>query len=325
MKFKIDVSGKDREYLLSCFNDIFSTSSWSEGKYIKMFEEDFGSYIGAQMVATSSWAGAAMAVLEYIGVKDSVVLVPSNTFMATPLAAIKAGAKVEFVDCNRNDLCMSAEDLKAKIKKFKPKVVILVHIGGHIAFETHEIVKLCKKNGIILIEDCAHAHGAEFNGQKAGVFGLAGMYSFYATKTMATGEGGCVVSNDKDLIAYARKYINYGKFEYTVQGLNYRMNEFNAALGVWQTKKLPQIIEWKNEKAKLYDSRYKSHLCLPKGMRSGFYKYIVFEPIKNSTGKVYDQPCHRIMKKEYDLPNSDWVAKNHWCVPIVYKGDNSND
>jgi perosamine synthetase len=321
MKFKIDVSGEDREYLFSCFSEIFSTSSWSEGKYVEMFEEIFGKYVGAQMVATSTWSGAAMAVLEYIGVKDSVVLVPSNTFMAAPLAAIRAGAQVEFVDCNRNDLCMSAEDLKTKIEMFSPKVVMLVHIGGHIAFEINEIVELCEKNGIVLIEDCAHAHGAEFNGRKAGMFGLAGMYSFYATKTMTTGEGGCVVSNDKDLIAFVRKYINYGKFEYEIQGLNYRMNEFNAAIGAWQAKKLPEIIEWKNKKAKSYDSEYKSHLCLPEGMTSGFYKYIVFEPIKNSTGKVYDQPCHRIMKRDCKLPNTDWVAENHWCVPLFYKGD----
>ena len=325
MNFKIDVSRKDREYLFSFFNDVFSSNFWSEGKFVQMFEENFGNYVGAEMIATSSWAGAAMAVLEYIGVKDSVVLVPSNTFMATPLVAIKAGAQVEFVDCNTYDLCMSADDLEAKIKKFKPKVVILVHIGGHIAFDINEIVRLCERYGIILIEDCAHAHGAEFNGKKAGTFGLAGMYSFYATKTMTTGEGGCVVSTDKDLIAYGRKYINYGKFEYVVQGLNYRMNEFSAALGAWQTKKLPEIIEWKNKKAREYDRLYENRLQMPEQMTSGYYKYIVFDPVENSTGKVYDQPCHRIMRKDYDLPNTDWVAKNHWCVPLFYKGDSQKD
>ena len=66
---------------------------------------------------------------------------------------------------------------------------------------------------------------------------------------------------------------------------------------------------------------YSKRLIFPESMISGFYKYIVFEEIEKSTGKVYDEPCHKIMKKDYDLPNTDWVAQNHWCVPIYYKGN----
>ena len=321
MKFKIDITDEDKKYIFECYEDIFARNYWSEGKYVKEFEELFGNYVGAEAVATSSWAGAAMAVLEYIGVGGETVLVPSNTFMATPLAAVKAGARVEFVDCNKDDLCMSADDLEEKIKKFKPKAVIVVHIGGHIAFDIFEIMDISKKHGVILLEDCAHAHGAEYQGKKAGTFGLAGMYSFYSTKTITTGEGGILVSNDKALCEFARKYRNYGKFEYEVLGLNYRMNEFTAVLGVLQTRKLPKIIEWKNQKAREYDKTYKNHLKLSEGMISGYYKYIVFDPIENSTGKVYDQPCHRIMKRDYDLPNTDWVAQNHWCAPLFYNGE----
>lgn len=320
MKFKIDVSPEDREFIFSCFEDIFASNFWSEGKYLEGFEKAFGEYVGSTMVATSSWGGAALSVLEYIGVSDKVVLVPSNTFMALPLAVSKAGGRVEFVDCNKYDLCMSAKDLERKLKKFKPKVVIIVHIGGHIAFDIFEIVELCAKYNAILLEDCAHAHGAEYKGKKAGTFGLAGMYSFYATKTITTGEGGCVVSNDTDLIKYTGKYINYGKYEYEVPGLNYRMNEFTAALGLWQVKKLPEIVKWKNEKAKEFNQIYKKHIKLPEEMISGFYKYIVFEPVNNSVGKVYDTPCHTFIKKDYALPNTDWVSQNHWCVPFYYKG-----
>jgi dTDP-4-amino-4,6-dideoxygalactose transaminase len=321
MKFTIDVTNKDRNHIYNYFDDILSSQVWSEGKYLHRFEDAFGAYVGRKMVATNSWAGAALAVMEYLDVKGSVVLVPSNTFMATPLAAIKSGARVEFVDCNRNDLCMSSEDLELKIEKFKPKVVIIVHIGGHIAFEIHDIVKICNRHKITLIEDCAHAHGAQYRGKKAGTFGLAGIYSFYSTKTMTTGEGGCIVSNDEKLISFARQYINYGKPKYKVQGLNFRMNEFNAALGLWQIQKLPEIVNWKNKKAREYDKIFKKRVVIPKEMISGYYKYIVFQPIENSTGKVYAQPCHKILQKDYHLPNTEWVAKNHWCVPIFYKGD----
>jgi len=321
VKFKIEVTEDDQDYIFSRFSDIFATSVWTEGKYIKEFEERFGSYVGVESVATNSWAGAAIALLEYIDVRDQTVLVPSNTFMASVLAPMKAGANVEFADCNKYDLCMSAEDLELKIKKYRPKVAMVVHIGGHIAFDIFDIREICEKYNVILIEDCAHAHGAEYKGIKAGNFGLAGIYSFYPTKTMTTGEGGMLVTRDKKLIEFARKYRNYGKFDYEVKGLNYRMNEFTAVLGIWQLEKLPEIVKWKQEKAKEYNKIYKNRVMLPEGMASGYYKYIVFDPIENSTGKVYDQPCHKIMKKEYELPNSDWVATNHWCVPLYYKGD----
>jgi hypothetical protein len=100
------------------------------------------------------------------------------------------------------------------------------------------------------------------------------------------------------------------------------MSEFTAALGCIEVTRLDEIVAWKNEYAeKKLDPEFTNHLKLPKGMRSGYYKYIVFDPIQNSTGKVYDNPCHQIMNRDYELPNSDWIAKNHWCVPLYYKGE----
>ena len=85
--------------------------------------------------------------------------------MATPLAAIHAGANVEFVDCNRDDLCMSFDDLERKVQLHRPAAVFLVHIGGHIAFDVEQIAEYCRSEGIFLIEDCAHAHGAAWDGR----------------------------------------------------------------------------------------------------------------------------------------------------------------
>ena len=83
-----------------------------------------------------------------------------------------------------------------------------------------------------MIEDCAHAHGASFKGKSAGSFGIAGVYSFYATKTIPLGEGGMLVSNDKDLMNFAIQWRNYGKPDYKVSGSNGRMNEISAAVGL---------------------------------------------------------------------------------------------
>ena len=322
MRFRIGFEKEDTKKLHEFWDEIIDSERSSEGKFVKMFEEKWAEYNNAYAVTFSSWAGAAMAALEFFNVKGKTVLCPSNTFMATPLSIIKAGGSVEFVDCNKDDLCMSVDDLRQKIDIYKPVAVWVVHIGGHIAFQIEEIAKLCKEKGIILLEDCAHAHGASWNGRKAGTWGDAGIYSFYATKTISTGEGGMLVTNNVDLVEFAKRYRNYGKFDYRVQGLNFRMNEFTAAIGCVQVDRLDEIVSWKNEYAQKYlDPNFPNRVKFPEGMISGYYKYIVFDPIENSTGKVYDKPCHKIMNKDYELPNTDWIAKNHWCVPIYYKGE----
>lgn len=323
MAFKIGFDRRDLSKLHDIWDEILESQRWSEGKFVRRFEEKWALYNNvARAVATSSWAGAAMATLEYVDVRGKVVLCPSNTFMATPLSVIKAGGKVEFVDCNRDDLCVSYEDLRRKINSFDPAAVWVVHIGGHIAFQIDEIAALCRDRNIPLIEDCAHAHGASWNGRRAGTWGLAGVYSFYATKTISTGEGGMLVTNDTRLAEFARKYRNYGKFEHAVDGLSYRMNEFTAAMGCVQTDRLDEIVAWKNEYARtMLDPHYPRRLTFPDGMVSGYYKYIVFDSVEESTGRVYDRPCHRIMRHDVSLPNSEWVAENHWCVPIYYRGN----
>ena len=98
------------------------------------------------------------------------------------------------------------------------------------------------------------------------------------------------------------------------------MNEFTAAIGVVQTERLDEIVAWKNEAARTQlDPVYPSKLALPDGMISGLYKYIVFEPIERSTGKVYDEPCHRIMGHDVDLPNTDWVGGEPLVRPLYYR------
>jgi dTDP-4-amino-4,6-dideoxygalactose transaminase len=240
--------------------------------------------------------------------------------MATPLAIRHAGATPMFVDCNRDDLCMSFADFEAKVARHRPRAACLVHIGGHIAFEVERIAELCRAEGIFLIEDCAHAHGASWEGRRPGSWGDAGVYSLYATKTISSGEGGVLVSRHPDLLEFARAYRNYGKPDHRIDGLGFRMSEFTAALGLAALERLEEVVAWKNAAAReLLDHRHPGRLRLPHGMVSGLYKYVVFDPVERSTGRVYDQPCHRIMGTGEHLPNSDWVAEHHWCVPLYYR------
>jgi hypothetical protein len=215
---------------------------------------------------------------------------------------------------------MSLADFEAKAEQHRPKAAFLVHIGGHIAFESEQIARYCAERGIFLIEDCAHAHGASWNGRKPGAYGDAGIYSLYATKTISTGEGGVLVSRHAELIDYARRFRNYGKPDFAVQGLNFRMSEFTAALGLVQVQRMPEIVAFKNDVARAeLDPQYPARLQLPGGMTSGLYKYIVFDWLERSTGRVYDEPCHRIMGHDVELPNTDWVARHHSCVPLYYR------
>jgi perosamine synthetase len=294
---------------------------WSQGPVTEAFEQAWAAWNGVGgAVATSSWTGAALAALTFAAVQGRVVLCPSNTFMANPLAIAAAGGSVEYVDCNRDDLCMSFADFEAKVHEHRPGAAFVVHIGGHIAFEIEQIAELCRAEGIFLVEDCAHAHGAHWNGRRPGTWGDAGVWSFAPTKTVSTGEGGMLVSRHAELLEFARGFRDYGKPHHELAGLNFHMSEFTSAIGVVQVHRLDEIAAWKNSVARAHlDELYPARVELPDGMVSGLYKYIVFEPIERSTGKVYDRPCHRIAGSSVDLPNTDWVAENHWCVPLYYR------
>jgi dTDP-4-amino-4,6-dideoxygalactose transaminase len=319
-RFAIGFDHRDRARLHELIDDVLDSERWSEATMVSRFESAWESWNQLPAVTFSSWAGGALAALEFAGVRGETVLCPSNTFMATPLAALQAGARVELVDCNREDLCMSFTDFEAQAERHRPRAAILVHIGGHLAFESQQIAEYCAERGIFLLEDCAHAHGASWDGRKPGSWGDAGVFSLYATKTISTGEGGVVVSERPEVIEYARAFRNYGKPDYRVRGLNFRMSELTAALGLVQIERLPEIVAWKNAVAREYlDPAYASRLELPEGMTSGLYKYIVFDWLERSTGRVYDEPCHRIMGSDRTLPNTDWVARNHSCVPLYYR------
>lgn len=306
---------------------IFDTGFWSEGKMLRTFEEKFGEYVKLGARAISSGGAGLLAILEYIDVHGMDVLVPSNTFWADARAVKLAGGNPIYVDCNKEDLCMSFEDMKRKITG-NTKAVIVVHIGGHIAFQIEEIANYCREKDIKLVEDCAHVHGAWWNGKTGGHYGFAGSYSFYATKTMPLGDGGMIVSRDNDFLKWVESYRNYGKevidgqvyYPYS-NGFNFRLSEFNAALGIVQMERLERILTFKRELAEKYDEIFDNRIRFPDGMKSGYYKYIVFDtPLKQETGQVFGHRDlgHIIDAANVELPNSIWITEHHKCAPIYY-------
>ncbi|MBI2251213.1 MAG: DegT/DnrJ/EryC1/StrS family aminotransferase [Armatimonadetes bacterium] len=322
---KIPFEKKYREEYYKLLNQVFDSSFLSEGKMTERFEEIFGNYVKSKALALASGGAALLALLEYVNIKGKEVILPSNTFMADIRAVERAGGIPVLADCNKEDLCLSFEDLKKKITS-KTKAVILVHIGGHLAFQVYEIAGYLRKKNIPLIEDCAHAHGALYKGKAGGTFGIGGAYSFYATKNLPLGEGGMLVSNNQDLIKWVKKFRNYGKFDYKVkQAFNFRINEVTAALGIIQMKRLPKILNWKRKLARKFDKIFTRRIYFPKEMQSSFYKYIIFDYLlKEETGKVFEDMCHLFVKGKWNLPNSEWVRNHHKCVPIYYGWDKAD-
>ena len=156
---------------------------------------------------------------------------------------------------------------------------------------------------------------------RAGTWGDAGVWSFAATKTISTGEGGMLVSRHGDLVEFARAFRNYGKPAYEVRRpeLPHERVHRRDRAGADRAPRRDRGLEEPRPRATTSTPSTPRGSQLPDGMVSGLYKYIVFEPIERSTGKVYDEPCHRLMGRAVDLPDTDWVASNHWCVPLYYR------
>lgn len=317
-----------REEFYRLLDQVFDSNFWSDGKVTQQFEEKFQEMTGLYSCAVTSGGAGLLSIFEYVDVRGKDVIVPANTFWATTQAAKMAGANIIYADCNRDDLCLSYDDLLRKVTP-DTKAVVVVHIGGHIAFEIEQIAKFCDERKIALIEDCAHAHGALWNGRTAGSWGVAGSYSFYATKTMPLGEGGMIVSRNRELISWMKKFRNYGKeviqgniVTYPLKtGFNYRISEFTAALGIVQLERLPKILEWKRGLAEKYNQIFDRRVRFPEGMVSGYYKYIVFDyPLSEETGKVFNKTDfgNEIEGIKAELSNSYWAAEHHKCAPIYY-------
>ena len=270
------------------------------GRQLTAFEDAWAAWNGRPASASVGRRRPRRAGVRRRRRRDRVL--PVQHLQATPLAAMKAGARVECVDCNRDDLCMSFEDFERKAG-VTARARRCWSTSAAISPSRPSDRALLPRDGIFLVEDCAHAHGAAWNGRRPGAFGDAGVYSLYATKTISAGEGGMLVSRRRiwspsPLISATTVSRARGRRPRTSG-----MSEFTAALGLVQIEWMEEIVGWKQELARTHlDPLFPSPLELPDGMTSGFYKYIVFEELARSTGMVYDDPCHRIMGDRMSCP-----------------------
>lgn len=198
---------------------------------------------------------AACAVVG-IGPGDEVIM-PSFTIISCALAIHATGAKPVLVDCDPATWCMNPEEVAARITP-ATRAIMLVHIYGH-PVDVDPIRDVADRYGLLLIEDAAEAHGAEYKGVRAGALGDIACFSFYANKIITTGEGGMVVTNDEQLAARVRDYRNLAfrqerRFLHTEVGHNYRLTNVQAAIGVAQLETVDARVQRKRQIGQLYNS-----------------------------------------------------------------------
>ena len=185
--------------------------------------------------------------------KGDEVIVPAFSFIATANAVLYCGAKPIFADVELDNFAISPRTIVPLVNR-KTKAVIMVSLYGNPQ-ETKEVFDFCKKNKLFLIEDAAQSLGAESGKEKIGTFGI-GCFSFYATKNITTGEGGAIALDDKKMAERIRSWRNHGSsggdYEYDKLGFNYRMTDFQAAIGRGQLKRIKSIINARRIRAKKY-------------------------------------------------------------------------
>jgi len=231
----------------------FLTEKMGSGPYVTRFETTFAKYVGTRYaVAVNNGTSALHAALLAAGVGlEDEVIVPSLTFVATAEAVALTGARPVFADIDAHSYCLDPAEVRGAINE-RTKAIIPVHLYG-LPADMDPIMEVAHDHGVLVIEDAAQAHGAEYGGQKAGALGDMACFSFYGSKNMTTGEGGMITTNSREYADAIGLIRNHGEEKYyqsVALGHNYRMPEVAAAIGCEQLLKLPRFLEARQRNAK---------------------------------------------------------------------------
>lgn len=333
-----------RKDLDKAYNQVLDRSYFIQGEECTKFEEEFATYCGAKhCIGVATGLDALWLVLKAMGIgKGDEVIVPSNTYIATALAVSFVGAKPVFVEPTIETYNIDVTKIEAKIN-VNTKAIIAVHLQGRAA-DMDAVNAIAKKHNLKVIEDSAQAHGTLYKGRKVGTLGDAAGFSFYPGKNLgALGDGGCVVTNDKELADKVRALGNYGsdyKYHHIYQGTNSRLDEMQAA---FLRVKLPHLDKWNADRKRIAEKYLKGItnplIKLPLAS-SGEYEHIyhVFvircdrrdelERYLNENGigtvKHYPIPMHLqeaykdLGLKQGDLPIAEEISNTVLSIPMYY-------
>lgn len=315
-------------------------STWiTESKKTEEFENGIKKLTGAKYALSFCNGTVALYAAQKalgIGAGDEVI-VPDFTFIATSNSAIMAGAKPVMVDVDRKTFNMDAGKLEAAITP-RTKAIMPVHIYAQAA-DMEAIMKVAKKHSLPVIEDAAQGVGVYFNSKHVGTFGDIGMLSFYGNKTITTGEGGMLITNDEKLYKKCWQLKNHGRevkgtFIHPHIGFNFGFTEMQAAVGVAQLKKLPKILERKKAINDMYRELLKdvkeaefTHID-ERGKPAHWFTSILVDDVEGLAEHLkkneiqtrrffyplHVQPCYKGAVKG-SFPNSEWAYSHGLSLP----------
>lgn len=247
-------SGKERDYVLDCLD-----SRWisSRGEYIEQFEKACANFIDAKFAcAVSNGTTALHLALAGLGIgAGDEVIVPTFTYVASVNAIKYVGATPVFCECDRVTWQLDPADVAARITN-KTRAIMVVHLYGQPA-PMPVLMQIAKANNLVVVEDAAEALGSRIGQQHVGTFGDVGTFSFYGNKTLTTGEGGLVVTNNPilhgEMTLLKGQYVSpTRRYWHEKVGFNFRMTNIQAAIGLGQFADLDWVIERKRQIASLY-------------------------------------------------------------------------
>jgi perosamine synthetase len=237
-------------------------SGWvsSEGRFIAEFEHRWADYCGAShgVSVCNGTVALELAMAALALPAGSEVIVPSFTIISCVAAVLRTGCQPVLVDCEPDTWCLDVAEVRRKVTS-KTRAVMPVHIYGHMA-DMDPLMTLARELDLAVIEDAAEAHGAEYQGRRAGGIGTMGCFSFYANKIVTTGEGGMIVTNNAKLAERARSLRNLAfrreqRFLHSELGYNFRMTNLQAAIGLAQVEQIENHTERKRRMAAIYGER----------------------------------------------------------------------
>lgn len=357
MEWKVPLSDIDLgEEEVEAVSKVLRSKWLSMGPVTEQFEAEFAKCLGAKHAfAVSNGTAALHIACRVLGiVPGDEVIVPSLTFVATANAVLYVGAKPVFADITSlNDFNISPEDISKKITS-KTKGIIVVHYGGY-SCDMDAIMRIAKRNSLKVIEDAAHAPGAEYQGKKLGTIGDIGCFSFFANKNMVTGEGGMIVTSDDSLAERIRIIRSHGmttltwdrhrghaySYDVVELGYNYRINEIACALGLVQLKKLEHSNERRGQITKEYRRELKEipWISIPFPNHEKKTSYHIFPILlsedvsresfmenlkrKGIQTSIYYPPIHLFSSyrkmfgfEEGMLPKTEFVGKHQVTLPL---------
>ena len=330
------VHGKEEELAIK---KVLKSNFWASGAGIGKvleFENRFNKYIGSDhCIAVSNGTAALHLALSLIDIKNKEVILPSLSFVSTAHAVLYNGGIPVFVDVEPDTLCIDPKIIKSSITK-KTKVILPVHLGG-MPCDLDEISSLCIESKITLIEDAAHATGASYKNTKIGNHGIAVCFSFHPVKNLAMPTGGAITLNGKESARFrdilkSRRWCGISnrkgvKYDISDLGWNYYMNEFSAAIGIEQLKKLDRLNTKRKEIAKRYSREIEIETKMPFNQECSYHFYWIFVKKRNhfikklkeheiETG-IHYLPIHKMKfyREKAKLPITENAGKKLVSLP----------